>query len=133
MFFIKNFLSTSIEAQALSLNPYAFSFKEDPPAKPATNDTAQSEMYSLLSRQQEGYLRIASGSFMDTARYPSISPSSPESQIQLMSQDDLLDLPPLDDRNGSFRKNTNFIKGVTPSLDSFYFRLAGDKLYYANS
>jgi hypothetical protein len=57
---------------------------------------------------------------------------TPNNVVALMNADELYKLGAKFDKTGTFRKNTQFKEGEhTP--DSFYFRLAGTKLYYAEN
>lgn len=51
----------------------------------------------------------------------------------MMTADELYKLGPTLDKVGTFRKNTQFVDGTQPTPDSFYFRLSGSKLYYAET
>jgi hypothetical protein len=50
-----------------------------------------------------------------------------------MSELELHDLAPTLNRKGTFRKNTAFVAGTQPTLDSFYFWLNGDSIWYAET
>jgi hypothetical protein len=48
-----------------------------------------------------------------------------------MDMKELDSLPPALNRKGTFRKNHSFVEGVQPTMDSFYFWLNGDSLWYS--
>ena len=57
---------------------------------------------------------------------------SPNNVVALMNADELYKLGSKFDKTGTFRKNTKYVEG-TNTPDSFYFRLSGTKLYYAET
>lgn len=79
-----------------------------------------------------GWLRISNDAFTDIKRYPSVvNDTAIGDSVHLMSADELNELPPNLSRIGNYRKNTVFTAGVQPTIDSFYFWVNGDSIWYS--
>lgn len=88
----------------------------------------------------EGWLRIASETLIDPARYPDIpakKEGKPAYPLQIFggSKEDEEAKIPGENYDGVFRKNTQWNNGdgPAPAPDSFYFRISGHNLYYTET
>jgi len=91
------------------------------------------QLPTKFENPHEGWLRISNDNFIDAKRYPNVVDGSSKLQdaVILMDLEELNSLPPALNRAGQFRKNSNFVEGTTPTLDSFYFWLKGDSIWYS--